>query len=604
VNDHKNMILAIVLSAIVLIGWGFVTETWFPAANPPSTRIEDGEQVPLPRPGADPAADGPAAIRDLRTVVAETPRVRIETPSLRGSINLRGARIDDLVLTRHRQGIGRDSPPVRLFSPAGTAHSYFATFGWIGDGVAAPGPDTVWQASGERLTPTSPVTLSWNNGQGQIYQIELSIDDGYLVSARQSLVNRGGGAVRARPYALASRVGPSADPDTWTAHVGPMGVFDGSANYDNDYDTIAEEGEHRARSRGGWVGFTDKYWLAAVVPDQSSTVDAAIRYNPRTNSYQSEYVGPAATVAPGTIASSQSHLFAGAKEIDRLDAYSEALGTPLERAIDWGWFRWFMQAIYSLLNWLFALIGNFGVAIICLTVIVRLLLFPLAQKQFASMAAMRVLQPKMKAIQERYKDDRAQMQQEIMKLYKEEKVNPMAGCLPILLQIPIFYALYKVLLLAVEMRHEPFALWIRDLSAPDPLTPVNLFGLLPFQPPAFIAVGILPILLGVTMWLTMRLNPQATDPIQRQVFALMPWVLMFIMAPFAAGLQLYWVTSNVLTIAQQRLLYARHPVLKHGLDAAVVAGAPPPPAPKPSAPAPAPAAGAGKSRRKPRPRTK
>jgi YidC/Oxa1 family membrane protein insertase len=597
------MILAIVLSAIVLIGWGFATEYFIPAANPPATKVEDGRVAPLPQPGAEPAAATPAAIRDRRIVLAETPRVQIETPSLRGSVNLRGARIDDLVLTRHRQALAGDSPPVRLFSPAGTPDSYFGTFGWIGEGVQAPGPDTVWQASGERLTPSTPVTLSWNNGQGQIFQIELTIDDGYLISARQSLINRGAAPVRARPYALASRVGPAADPDTWTAHVGPMGVFDAAADYDNDYDDIAEDGEHRARSRGGWVGFTDKYWLAAVIPDQSSTVDAAIRYNPDTNSFQSEFVAPAAQVAPGATASYQSHLFAGAKEIDRLDAYSEALGTPLERAIDWGWFRWFMQAIYVLLNWLFALIGNFGVAIICLTVIVRLLLYPIAQKQFASMAAMRVVQPKMKAIQERYKDDRVQMQQEIMKLYKEEKVNPMAGCLPILLQIPIFYALYKVLLLAVEMRHEPFTLWIRDLSAPDPLTPVNLFGLLPFQPPALIAVGILPILLGLTMWLQMRLNPQATDPIQRQVFGLMPWVLMFIMAPFAAGLQLYWVTSNILTIAQQRLLYARHPVLKHGLDAAVIESSPPPPAPSP-APASAPRPATKGARRKPRPRAK
>jgi len=597
VNDHKNMILAIVLSAIVLIGWGFATEYFLPTANPPAAKVEQERPGPLPQPGADPAADGTAAIRDRRIVMAETPRVQIETPSLRGSVNLRGARIDDLVLTHHREGLAADSPPVRLFSPAGTPASYFATFGWIGEGVPTPGPDTIWQASSDRLTPSTPVTLSWNNGQGQIFQIELTIDDGYLVAARQSLINRGAAPVQARPYALASRVGPAADPDTWTAHVGPMGVFDGAANYDNDYDDIAEEGEHRARSRGGWVGFTDKYWLAAVIPDQASTVDAAIRFNPQTNSFQSEFIAPVMAVAPGGTASYQSHLFAGAKEIERLDSYSEVLGTPLERAIDWGWFRWFMQAIYSLLNWLFALIGNFGVAIISLTVIVRLLLFPIAQKQFASMAAMRVVQPKMKAIQERYKDDRVQMQQEIMKLYKEEKVNPMAGCLPILLQIPIFYALYKVLLLAVEMRHEPFALWIRDLSAPDPLTPVNLFGLLPFQPPALIAVGILPILLGVTMWLTMRLNPQATDPIQRQVFGLMPWVLMFIMAPFAAGLQLYWVTSNILTVAQQRLLYARHPVLRHGLDAAVVETAP-------SAPATAPKPAAKGTRRKPRPRTK
>jgi YidC/Oxa1 family membrane protein insertase len=250
-----------------------------------------------------------------------------------------------------------------------------------------------------------------------------------------------------------------------------------------------------------------------------------------------------------------------------LDRYSEQLGTELERAIDWGWFRWFMKPIFSLLNWLFAMIGNFGVAIICLTLIVRGLMFPIAQKQFASMAKMRVVQPKMKAVQDRYKDDKPRMQQEMLKLYQEEKVNPVAGCLPILLQIPIFYALYKVLMLAVEMRHEPFALWIKDLSAPDPLTPVNLFGFLDFTPPAFLALGILPILLGITMWLQFKLNPAPLDPVQKQVFSIMPWVLMFVMAPFAAGLQLYWTVSNILTIAQQKWLYSRYPGLNTPAEA-------------------------------------
>jgi YidC/Oxa1 family membrane protein insertase len=367
-----------------------------------------------------------------------------------------------------------------------------------------------------------------------------------------------------------------------------MGVFDGAADYENNYSDIVDDGQRNFRSTGGWVGFTDQYWLAAVIPQQTSAVDAAIAHNAAGNIFDSGFIAPAVRVQPRSGASYQSHLFAGAKELRLLDTYSEALGTPLERAIDWGWFRWFMIAIYALLNWLFEHIGNFGVAIICLTVIVRLLLYPVAQKQFASMAGMRAVQPKMKALQERYKDDRAKLQEEMMKLYREEKVNPMAGCLPILLQIPIFYALYKVLLLAVEMRHEPFTLWIRDLAAPDPLTPVNLFGFLPFQPPSIIAIGVLPILLGITMWLQMRLNPQATDPVQRQVFALMPWVLMFVMATFAAGLQLYWVTNNILSIAQQRLLYARHPALRNPPDAVVTGGPAPPPPPTPPPPPPTP----------------
>ena len=593
-NDHKNMILAIALSAIVLLGWGFITETYFPTANPPTTKIEDGRQVPLPQPKADPAADSARAMRDRNVVLAETPRLRIETPRLSGSINLRGARIDDLLLTTHREGLDRNSPPVRLFSPAGSPGAYFGSFGWSGDGLAAPGPDTVWQSSGGRLTPATPVTLSWNNNQGQIFQILLSVDEGYMFTAEQRILNRGAGPIAAQPFALVSRSGPSPDPDSWTMHVGPVGVFDGAAEYGSNWEDVSEAGAQTFNSTGGWLGFTDKYWLAAVIPDQGRPIDAAFRHNNATNSFQADFTVAPSIVQPGRGLRTTSRLFAGAKEVQLLENYTDDLGIArLDKAIDWGWFEWFMKPIFSLLNWLFAQIGNFGVAIICLTLIVRLLLFPIAQKQFASMAAMRVVQPKQKALQERFKDDKVRMQQEIMKLYKEEKVNPMAGCLPILLQIPIFYALYKVLLLAVEMRHEPFALWIRDLSSPDPLTPINLFGYLDFTPPAFIAIGILPILLGVTMWLQMRLNPQPMDPIQKQVFGLMPWVLMVIMAPFAAGLQLYWVTNNIISMAQQKLLYARHPVLKQQGDSAA-AGSPPS---SPTPPPPPPAAGRPKKSR-------
>ena len=593
-NDHKNMILAIALSAIVLLGWGFITETYFPTANPPTTKIEDGRQVPLPQPKADPAADSARAMRDRNVVLAETPRLRIETPRLSGSINLRGARIDDLLLTTHREGLNRNSPPVRLFSPAGSPGAYFGSFGWSGDGLAAPGPDTVWQSSGGRLTPATPVTLSWNNNQGQIFQILLSVDEGYMFTAEQRILNRGAGPIAAQPFALVSRSGPSPDPDSWTMHVGPVGVFDGAAEYGSNWEDVSEAGAQTFNSTGGWLGFTDKYWLAAVIPDQGRPIDAAFRHNNATNSFQADFTVAPSIVQPGRGLRTTSRLFAGAKEVQLLENYTDDLGIArLDKAIDWGWFEWFMKPIFSLLNWLFAQIGNFGVAIICLTLIVRLLLFPIAQKQFASMAAMRVVQPKQKALQERFKDDKVRMQQEIMKLYKEEKVNPMAGCLPILLQIPIFYALYKVLLLAVEMRHEPFALWIRDLSSPDPLTPINLFGYLDFTPPAFIAIGILPILLGVTMWLQMRLNPQPMDPIQKQVFGLMPWVLMVIMAPFAAGLQLYWVTNNIISMAQQKLLYARHPVLKQQGDSAA-AGSPPS---SPTPPPPPPAAGRPKKSR-------
>jgi YidC/Oxa1 family membrane protein insertase len=565
-NDHRNMILAIVLSAIVLIGWSFLSERFVPTANPPATKVVQGKSVPVAQPQADPTADAPAAIRDRAVVLRESPRVAIETPRLRGSLSLKGARIDDLVLITEREGIAKDSPPIRLLSPAGARDAYFAGFGWTGDGLAAPGPDTVWTASGNRLTPATPIVLTAQNGRGQRFDIRLAVDDGYMFTVTQRVANASAGAVAARPYALVSRAGASKDVDSWTTQVGPVGVFNGAANYDWDYDDLVKEGDQRFSSTGGWIGFTDKYWLTALIPDQASSVETAFRHA-RSGAFQAEFAPTPTLVGPGRAISYQSRFFAGAKEIALLDRYQDQGIAKFDKAIDWGWFEWFMKPIFSLLNWLYAQIGNFGLAIICLTLIVRTLMFPIAQKQFKSMAAMRVLQPKMKALQDRYKDDKPKLQQEMLKLYQEEKVNPMAGCLPILIQIPIFYALYKVLMVSVEMRHKPFVLWIKDLSAPDPLTPVNLFGYLPFTPPQFLALGVLPILLGISMWLQFKLNPPATDPVQRQVFALMPWVLMFVMAPFAAGLQLYWTVNNVLTILQQKWLYSRYPGMKAVPDA-------------------------------------
>jgi YidC/Oxa1 family membrane protein insertase len=556
-NEQRNLILAVILSALVLVGWGVVSNHFFP----PSTKVVDGKQVPV-KPKSAPVATTPAAVKDRKAVLGETPRIAIATPRLAGSINLLGARIDDLVLTQHSETIDKKSPPVRLLSPPGAPDAYFAGFGWTGEGTVLPGPDTLWTASGRQLTPSTPVTLSWDNGHGQVFQIRLSIDDAYMFQVNQQVANRGTAAVAVRPYSFVSRASASKDPTSWTMHVGPVGVFNGAANYDWDYDDIAKEGDQRFSTSGGWLGFTDKYWLTAIIPDQSSAVDAAIRKGP-TGSFQAEFTPAPAIVAPGRTLGYQSHFFAGAKEIELLDRYEDQLGiAKFDKAIDWGWFEWFMKPIFSLLRWLYAQIGNFGVAIICLTIIIRTLMFPIAHKQFASMASMRVLQPKVVALQERFKDDKTRLQQETLKLYQEEKVNPLAGCLPIFLQIPVFYALYKVLSVSVEMRHKPFALWLHDLSAPDPLTPINAFGYLPFDPPSILHLGVLPILLGVTMWLQMRMNPPPTDPVQKQMFALMPWLMMFFFAPLAAGLQLYYVFNNLFTIAQQGWLYSRHPGMK------------------------------------------
>lgn len=579
-DDKRNLIAAILLSVAILLGWNFVAEKFFPTpakpdvtktvagtgGAPATTPAAQGQPSALPTPGAPAATSAAAAIRPIETVLGEGQRIPIETPALSGSINLVGARIDDITLTKYRQTIQKDSPPVRLFAPGGTAAAYFASIGWSAQGVQVPSPNTVWTATGAKLTPTTPVTLSWANGAGQTFRIEYSIDANYLITAKQTIANTGTAPISASSFALIDRLGTPTDPhekDSWTIHIGPTGYLGGKSVFDVDYDDVEEAPNRAVRyNSAGWLGFTDKYWLAAIVPAKGERVTAAIS-SPAANNYQTLFARDFRQVAPGTQVTTTSRIFAGAKEVSILSKYQDDQGiTRLSNAIDWGWFEFFEVPIFKLLDWLFRQVGNFGVAIMILTLIIRTLMFPIAQRQFGSMAQMRLVQPKMKALQDRYKDDKPKMQQELMKLYKDEKINPLAGCLPIVLQIPIFYALYKVLMLTIEMRHQPFILWIKDLSAPDPLHILNLFGLLPFTPPSLLSIGILALILGITMWLQFRLNPQSTDPVQQQVFKIMPWMFMFIMAPFAAGLLLYWITNNCLSIAQQQWMYRKFPELK------------------------------------------
>lgn len=558
-QDRKNFVVFAVIAALILFGWPLIQSKFFPS-NPPATKIVDGKQVPVANSSANPTATTPSAIRDRKVVLAETPRVAIDTPRLKGSINLKGARIDDLVLLDYKETVAKDSPPIRLLSPAGTTGAYFAGFGWRADGLAPPAADTVWTASAPVLRPGQPVTLTAANATGQRFQITLSVDKDYMFTVQQTVANGGNAAVPVAAYGYVNR-GISADPDTWTIHVGPMSVNNGSANYGPNWKDL-DKAPTRFTTTGGWLGFTDKYWLATLIPDQAKAFDGQFRAG-AGQTYQADYTLQPQTLAPGKQLTQTTRFFAGAKEVALLDRYTDKEGaTKLDYALDWGYLRVLEKPIFYYLDWLFHLVGNFGIAIILLTVTIRALMFPIAQRQFASMAAMRAVQPKMKALQERYKDDKVRMQQEVMALYKQEKVNPLAGCLPTLIQIPIFYALYKVLMLTIEMRHQPFFGWIKDLSAPDPLTPVNLFGLLPFVPPHFIAIGVVPILLGISMYFQFKMNPQPMDDAQKQVFAILPWVLMFVMAPFAVGLQVYWITTNCISILQQRLLYARHPGLK------------------------------------------
>ena len=555
-NDSKNLILAVVLSALVLLGWTWAANKFFPTANSPSTKIEAGKQQPVQQPSAQPSAPStPKVTQSVSAALASGQRVKIQTPSLSGSINLKGAQIDDLLLLNQKQTIAKNSPPVRLLSPLGAPGAYIAQFGWTAQSGQAPALDTLWNADSQVLSPGRPVTLSTQTADGARYQIQIAVDDGYLFTVQQSVTNGSAQPLSVRPIGLVSRAAKSADPSSWTNHVGPIGLFDGKANYDVNWKDLDEGKAETFDNVGGWLGFTDKYWLTALVPQ--GMMNGEFRRS-QSGGYQADYALAPATVAPGQTAIVKTRLFAGAKEKAWLDRYEEAGIPKLSKSIDWGWFEWFMRPIFDLLMFLFRTVGNFGVAIICLTLIVRAIMFPIAHKQFQSMAAMRKVQPKLKAIQERFKDDKQRQQQEILKLYQAEKINPAAGCLPILLQIPVFYALYKVLLVSVEMRHQPFVGWIKDLSAADPLTPFNLFGYAPWTLPAFLVIGVLPILVGATQWMSMKLNPQPMDPAQAQVFAIMPWFLVFVMAPFAAGLQLYWITNNLLTMAQQWWLYRKY----------------------------------------------
>jgi YidC/Oxa1 family membrane protein insertase len=573
-ENQRNFFLAIVLSAAVLFGWSALSETWFPTPKAPMTKTTPGAPAPTVTAGAAgtgvpaPAAATPAK-QDRSVVLAASQRVAIRTPQLEGSINLTGARIDDLILPRFRETTNTTSPAIRLLSPSGAADAYYAGFGWTGDGLATPGPTTIWVADGAVLTPAKPVTLRWTNPTGQTFALKFTVDANYLFTVEQAVSNGSAAPIAARSYAFVGRDGKSKDQDIWTAHVGPLGVFNGAANYDVNWETLdtAGPGGTRFNTNGGWLGFGDKYWLTALAPAKPMQIDAGFRH--AAGNYQADFARVGGIVAPGTTQTESTLFFAGTKEVSALDDYEARVGIPLfGKAIDWGWFEIVEKPIFHFLHWLFRITGNFGVAIILLTFAVRGVMFPIAQRQFASMAAMRAIQPKMKAIQERYKDDKPRQQQEVMALYKSEKINPLAGCLPILLQIPIFFALYKVLILTIEMRHQPFVGWIHDLSAPDPATPINLFGLLPFTPPAILAIGILPIIVGITQFLQFKLNPTPMDATQEQVFKIMPFMLIFVMAPFAAGLQLYWMTTNILTIAQQKWLYSKHPQLKTAPPAA------------------------------------
>ncbi|MEO1731026.1 MAG: membrane protein insertase YidC [Pseudomonadota bacterium] len=580
-DNSRNLLLAFVLCALLIFGWGSLVDYLYPQ---PDTPVEQADAPPGGAPGSagssasgtatgssgDGIGDNDAQLAtgplDLDTALADPRRVKIDAPKIGGSINLVGAQVDDIVLKDHRETADKDSGPVRLLAPARTSGQYFAEFRFIANGKRLP-DGLVWDADGEQLTPDSPVTLTAEQGDLQ-FAIKFSVDDGYMIKAEQSVTNTAEEAAAViQPVALIDRTDANATRWEWLVHSGPMGVYDDAADYGQDYETLAEEGKIAVSGAVSWLGFSDRYWLSAVIPGDGSGMDVAdASYRSLGDTvFRAGVAYDAVPLAPGASMNQTTQLFTGAKDSVILDDYEEAGITLFGKAISWGWFEIIEKPLLWLLRTLNGLIGNFGVAIVCMTLIIRGLLFPIAQKGFASMASMKAIQPKMKAIQERYKDDKQTQQQKIMELYKEEKVNPVAGCLPMLLQIPVFFALYKVLILAIEMRHEPF-LYVADLTAPDPASLAGAMSLIGVTVPEFLmfffGIGVLAVLLGVTMWLTFKLNPSAMDPMQQQIFNLMPWFLMFVMAQFAAGLLLYWVTSNVLTLAQQKYLYSKHPQLR------------------------------------------
>ena len=500
-------------------------------------------------------------------------RVAIETGTLKGSLSLLGARIDDLFLTNYREKLGSDDP-VELFRPQGMEHAYFAQFGWRGANIpgGVPGPNTVWTLSkGQTLTPTTPVELTWDNGAGLRFTREISIDDQYLFTVKDTVANLGTNAVTIAPYGRVERQGVPADlGKQMILHEGAIGTFGNGSSYSTEqikYKDWAKKARVEKESTGGWMGITDKYWLAALIPSQDEKVEGrfTVRSAQNVDVHEAAMLGQTFTINPGKQIVETQRLFAGVKRNEVLKSYEESLGLPrFVYAIDWGMFWFLTRPLFVIVDFFYGVLGNFGLAILGLTVVVKLILFPLANKSYASMSKMRTLQPKMEEIKKKHGKDPQKQQQEMMALYQREKINPLAGCLPILVQIPVFYALYKVLFVTIEMRHAPFFGWIKDLSARDPSTIWNLFGAIPYDPATIpllggllngpLHLGVLPIVYGLTMWLQMSMNPPAQDPIQRQIFAIMPLVFTFIMAPFAAGLLIYWAWNNILSIVQQYVI--------------------------------------------------
>jgi len=567
-DNNRNFILAIVLSMAVLFAWQY----FFVPSTPPEAARQQAEQQQPAEPGppqlqgsADvpgagaprPGAAGAALTREA--ALAQSPRIAIDTPSVKGSISLKGGRIDDLTLKDYRETVEPTSPNVVLLSPAGTPHAYYAEHGFVGadaEALGLPTPDTLWTAETQgSLTPGSPVTLTYDTGKGLKFTRTITIDDKYMFTVADLVANSGSEPVTIHPYALVSRHETPPIQGFFILHEGLIGVMAESGLEEITYhDALENPKPVSFKSQSGWLGITDKYWATVVIPEQGKPFEANF-YGTRVGGndrFQTDYLKAPLTIQPGGTGEAAGQVFAGAKEVHVVDGYAETYGIPkFDLLIDWGWFYFLTKPLFFVLDYFFRLVGNFGVAILIVTVLIKLVFFPLANKSYVAMSKMKKLAPEMQRIKERYGEDRVRQQQAMMDLYKKEKVNPASGCLPILVQIPIFFALYKVLFVTIEMRHAPFFGWIRDLSAPDPTSIFNLFGLIPWDPPHFLMIGIWPIIMGITMWVQMKLNPAPPDPIQQKIFTWMPVFFTFLLASFPAGLVIYWAWNNFLSVLQQ-----------------------------------------------------
>jgi YidC/Oxa1 family membrane protein insertase len=581
-TDSKNTILAIVLSAVVLIAWQY-----FYAMPQAEKQKQQQQQTQLQNP--KPAAPGQAAAPGAPAIpgqaaqpgtagaplsraaaLATSPRVAIATDSVQGSISLKGGRIDDISLLKFRETVDPKSPPIVLLSPSGSEEPFYAEFGWSAStpDVKVPGTDTLWTQKGAgALDVGHPVTLTWTNGSGLEFTRTVAVDDKFLFTIKDDVVNKGDKPATLFPYALISRHNTPKTAGYYILHEGPIGIL-GDSLQEKNYKDLDEKKEFSFANTKGWLGFTDKYWAAALLPDPNANLLKA-KFSGDTigtlKTYQSDYIMDAQTIAPGGTGSASTRLFAGAKEVKVVNAYDAALKLDrFDRVIDWGWFYFITKPLFTLIDYLYHLVGNFGLAILIVTVMIKAAFFPLANKSYASMAKMKAVQPQMAALKLRYPDDKAKQQQELMELYKKEKINPLAGCLPIAVQIPVFFSLYKVLFVTIEMRHAPFFGWIHDLSAPDPTNIFNLFGLIPFDPTtlpgvgSFLHVGAWGVIMGITMWAQMKLNPAPPDPTQKMIFDWMPLIFTFMLASFPAGLVIYWAWNNSLSVAQQSIIMRKH----------------------------------------------